>query len=177
MDEPVSLLISPEEIARKVKEAGCQIEREYAHKDLVIVMVLKGAICITADLIREIDLSFSIEYVQCASYGERGDRRGDLEIYGLDRLKVHNRDVLVVDDIFDSGHTLTTLFEEIEKLSPRTIKSLVLLTKRVERKTDFRPDYTLFSIENGFVVGYGLDYKEQYRGLRGIYVLNHLKGP
>ena len=175
MDSNLNLLISEEEISEKVRDAAAQIQREYAGKDLVILMVMKGALCIVADLIRELDLPLDVEYVQCSSYGARGTERGSLQIIGLDRVKIHNRDVLVVDDIFDSGHTLSSLFSAIQEKQPRSVKSLVLLSKEVPHITDLRPDYALFAIPNLFVVGYGLDYKERYRGLNGVYVLKDPK--
>ena len=165
-------LIGKEEIASKVHEAATQIKRDFAGKDLVIVMVLKGSLCLVADLIRELDLPLDVETVQCSSYGARGTERGELQVIGAERLKIHNRDVLIVDDIFDSGHTMTTLLETLQKQNPRSLKSCVLLYKNdVPKITDYRPDYVLFDIDNLFVVGYGLDFKERYRGLSGVYVL------
>ncbi len=172
--DPLKLrpLITKEEIASRLKETARQISQDYAEKDLVVVMVLKGALCVVADLIRELDLPLDIEAVQCSSYGARGTQRGALQVIGEERLQIHNRDVLVVDDIFDSGHTIVTLIEKLKEKHPSSIKSCVLLYKNdVEKATDYRPEYVLFDIKNEFVVGYGLDYKERYRGLPGIYVL------
>ncbi|HSX26775.1 MAG TPA: hypoxanthine phosphoribosyltransferase [Chlamydiales bacterium] len=169
--EKTKLLISQDQISEKLTLAAGQIQRDYNGKDLVIVMVLKGALCLTADLIRKLDLPLDVEYVQCSSYGAGGKQRGELQIIGLDRLHIHNRDVLLVDDIFDSGHTMQALVSALREKHPRTLKSLVLLSKNVPHVTDYRPDYVLFPIENLFVVGYGLDYKERYRGLEGVYVL------
>ncbi|MBS0624965.1 MAG: hypoxanthine phosphoribosyltransferase [Verrucomicrobia bacterium] len=170
MDSNLTPLIEEQRIASKIKEVAAQIKADYRGKDLVVVMVMKGALCLVADLIRELDVPLDVEYVQCSSYGQRGAHRGELEVIGLDRLNIHNRDVLIVDDIFDSGHTLATLKIALQQKNPRSVKSLVLLVKNVPHVTDYRPDYVLFSIENLFVVGYGLDYKERYRGLSGVYV-------
>lgn len=168
----LKVLISKEEISNKVQEVSQQITRDYQHKDLVIVMVLKGAICLVADMIRQIDLPLDIQTVQCSSYGALGMNRGELTVLGIDRLQIKNRDVLIVDDIFDSGHTIMALFKAFETLEPRSIKSCVLLYKNdVPKIGDYRPEYVLFDIPNAFVVGYGLDYKEQYRGLSGVYVV------
>ncbi len=166
-------LISKQQIAQKVKEAALQLKRDYAGKDLVIVMVLKGAICLVSDLIRELTLPFELEYVQCTSYGARGVQRGDLQIIGLDRLQIQGRDVLVVDDIFDSGQTLTALIAALKQKGPSSVKTLVLLSKKVPRSTPYNPNYVLFEIDDLFVVGYGLDYKERNRGLPGICVLEY----
>jgi len=164
-------LIDKSRIAETLREMAKAIQRDYKGKELVIVMVLKGSLCLVADLIRELDLPLDIEVVQCSSYGAKGAERGELEIIGLDRLHIQHKDVLVVDDIFDSGHTLTKLLGALKAKHPKSIKSLVLLLKKVARSTEYLPEYVLFEIENLFVVGYGLDYKERYRGLSGVYVL------
>lgn len=166
-------LLTQEEIARKIKRLSHQIEHDYQGKDLVIVMVLKGSLCFVADLIRELHLPLDLQTVQCSSYGAGGTKRGELQVLGVDRLQIHNRDVLIVDDIFDSGHTMGTLQKTLKELSPRSLKTCVLLYKEGSTKvTEQKPDYILFSIPKLFVVGYGLDFKEQYRGLPGVYVLD-----
>lgn len=168
----MKLLIEPHQIASKLKETAAKIKADYAGKDLVIVMVLKGALCLVSDLIRSLDMPFEVEAIQSSSYGIRGMERGELQISGVDRLQIHNRDILIVDDIFDSGHTMMALLKQIKEKHPRSLKSCVLLNKiNIPKITDYRPDYVLFDIDNLFVVGYGLDFKEQYRGLPGIYVL------
>ncbi|MEN9654835.1 MAG: hypoxanthine-guanine phosphoribosyltransferase [Chlamydiota bacterium] len=164
-------LIAPEAISARIKEIAVELNHDYRDKDLVVLMVLKGAICLAADLIRQLSVPFQLESVQCSSYGARGDQRGALEIIGLDRVDIRHRDVLVVDDIFDSGHTLSVLVQTLETKEPRSIKSLVLLKKNVVRTVTMEPDYVLFEIDNLFVIGYGLDYKEGYRGLAGVHVL------
>ena len=163
-------LIGQKQIADQIRQIAHEIDREYSGKDLVILMVLKGAVCLVADLIRAIEVPCDIEVVQCASYGEGGTNRGALQIFGLDQLNLQDRDLLIVDDIFDSGHTMSSLIDALKIKRPRSIKSLVLLCKDVERSTSFRPDYILFEIKNHFVVGFGLDYKERYRGLPGIFI-------
>ncbi len=164
-------LIDKKQIASKILHVAHEIDREYADKDLVILMVLKGSLCLVADLIRSISIPCDIEVVQAQSYGEGGAQRGSLQIFGLERLHVKNRDVLIVDDIFDSGQTMTALIHALKEKEPLSLKTLVLLSKNVPRSNPMRPDYVLFDIENEFVVGYGLDYKERYRNLSGIFVL------
>ncbi len=167
----LEVLIDKETIAKKVKEVSVQIEGDYKGKNLVILMVLKGAICLVADLIREISLPLDLQTVQCSSYGAKGTKRGALTITGIDRLDVQNKDVLIVDDIFDSGHTMIELLQKLKEKHPRSIKTCVLLYKKEAPKvTEYRPDYILFEIPNLFVVGYGLDFKEQYRGLSDVCV-------
>ena len=168
----LSPLIPQEQIAEKIREVSVQIKKDYEDKDLVIVMVLKGALCLVADMIREIDLPLDIETIRCSSYGAGGIMRGDLMVIGADDLEVQGRDVLIVDDIFDSGHTMMTLLEILQTKQPRSLKTCVLLFKDAPKVTDYRPDYVLFNIQNQFVVGYGLDFKERYRGLTGVFFLN-----
>ena len=162
-------LISKEQIADQISVVAQQINSDYEGLDLVILLVMKGALCVGADLARALEVPCTIECVQCSSYGMRGKERGELEIFGLDRLNLQNRDVLLVDDIFDTGNTLLGLSKAVAQQQPRSIKSLVLLKKNVPH-VDFNPDYVLFDIEDHFVIGYGLDYKEYYRGLDAIFV-------
>lgn len=164
-------LIGKEEIAGKIKEISSRIENDYAGKDLVIVMVLKGAICLVSDLMRELNLPLDLQTVQCSSY--RGEmQRGELTVMGIERLDIKNRDVLIVDDIFDSGHTIVSLMKAFQPLEPRSMRSCVLLNKLdVPKVTEYLPEYVLFNIPDAFVVGYGLDFKEKYRGLSEVCVL------
>ncbi len=171
MKEELELMISEKEINEKICEIGKIIDREYAGEELTIIMVMKGAVCLVADLIRNIHIPCSIEFVQACSYGQRGMLRGVLTINGLDNVEIHSKNILLVDDIFDSGTTLTSILDAISLKKPKTLKSLVLLSKNIPRETKYKPDHVLFTIEDRFVVGYGLDYKELYRGLPGVYVL------
>src|SRR5579862_9609396 len=111
-------LIDKEQIASKIEEVAKLLDREYAEKNLVIIMVLKGAICIVADLIRSMTIPCDIEVVQCKSYGAQGAVRGKLQILGLEDLEIFERDILIVDDIFDSGQTLTSLYLALEEKKP-----------------------------------------------------------
>ena len=146
-----------------------QINRDYKEKPLTVLMVMKGAVCVTADLIRKIDTPFKLEYLKASSYGQNGMAAGKLSITGLDTLDIEDRDVLIVDDIFETGNTILGIIDQLRTKHPRSIKTFLLLVKNVPRNTTYRPDYVAFDIENRFVIGYGLDYKELYRGLPGIY--------
>jgi hypoxanthine phosphoribosyltransferase len=172
--DELEVVISQEEILKKISDVAKQLDDDYAGQEIVIVMVMKGAICLVADLIRHLSSPCSLEFVRGSSYGARGVERGDLIVTGLEEMHIAGKHVLVVDDIFDSGTTLTAIMNQLKKLQPKTLKSLVLLSKQVERKVNYTPDYVLFEVENRFVVGYGLDYKEHYRGLPGIYTMVNL---
>ena len=171
MNTLLDLLVSDEEIQQKIMQIGRQIDLDYSGKELCIVMVMKGAICLVADLIRNIHIPSSFEFVQASSYSARGKEQGELALFGLENLTIAGKHVLVVDDIFDSGRTLSTIVSHLERKTPKSLRSLVLLSKNAPRDIRYRPDYVLFEIENLFVVGYGLDYKENYRGLPGVYSL------
>jgi hypoxanthine phosphoribosyltransferase len=165
----LELLISQDEIKNKIADAARVLDAQYEGEELTIVMVMKGALCITADLIRALKTPCIIESVTASSYGKRGTKRGELQISGLEEIDLSSKNVLLVDDIFDSGQTLSQIFAKLKQKNPKSLKSLVLLAKKVKRDTTYLPDYALFDIENLFVIGYGLDYKEHYRGLPGIY--------
>lgn len=167
-DCPMDVLISSEVIAEKVEEFGQQVSKDYQDKNLTVIMIMKGAICVTADLIRQLDIPFKLECVKASSYGYNGTTGGELTISGLENLEIEGRDVLVVDDIFETGNTMLGICRQLEKKHPKSIKTLVLLAKTIEKKVEYRPDYVLFDIPNRFVIGYGLDYKELYRGLPNI---------
>jgi len=167
----LQVLIKPEEIAQKIVAVGKKLDAEYAGKELTLIMVMKGAICLVADLIRQLSIPCSIEFIQGSSYGQKGTKPGALTLFGIEELKLAGKDVLLVDDIYDSGKTLTEIVRRLKEKHPATLKSLVLLNKKVPRETPYLPDYILFDIEDRFVVGYGLDYKEHYRNLPGVYAL------
>lgn len=167
----LELLISEQSIVSKISEAASALNAEYRGKELTVVMIMKGALCLVADLIRHLKVPCSVEFIQASSYGQRGTKRGELTILGLENMELAEKHVLVVDDIFDSGATLSEVVRRLETQGPKSLKSLVLLSKKVPRKTAYQPDHVLFEIEDRFVVGYGLDYKEHYRGLPGVYAL------
>ncbi len=167
--ENLELLISPEEIAQKIAQTAEKLTAEYSDEPLTVLLVMKGALCVGADLLRHLPATTHLEYIKASSYGQNGAQRGELKIIGLDHLNLEGKHLLVVDDIFDSGATMEGIVAKVQEKNPKSLKSLVLLMKNVPHATDYRPDYVLFDIENRFVIGYGLDFKEDYRGLPGVY--------
>ncbi len=165
----LELLIPEENIFERIVDIAQTLDREYQGKELLIIGILKGSLCLVADLIRQLHTSNSVEFIRCESYV--GHVRGRPRITGLEHLEIEGKDVLLVDDIFDSGNTLTAVLTRIQELKPASLKTLVLLSKRAPRKIPYQPHYVLFDIEDRFVVGYGLDYKENFRGLKGVYAL------
>jgi len=169
----LELIIPPEQIAQKVNAIAHQIDKDYRGEPLTVLMVMKGAVCVTADLMRAINTPATLDYIKASSYGNNGTKRGELKLLGLENLNLKGKNVLVVDDIFDSGNTMTAIVKQLKKQQPKSLKTLVAFVKNIPRKTTYRPDYKMFDIEDRFIVGYGLDYKEQYRGLPGIYVIKN----
>jgi hypoxanthine phosphoribosyltransferase len=162
-------LISQEEISKKIALVARQVDRDYADKDLVIVMIMKGAICFVADLIRSLNVTYALDFLYCSSY-HGTERQKEIRIYGLEDVNVAGRHVLIVDDIFDSGRTIYEVKQQLEKKGAADVRSMVLLERQITRALDYRPEYMLFPLDgDAFVVGYGLDYHEKYRGLPGIF--------
>ncbi len=165
-------VISSEDLARRVKELGDQITRDYQDKELVVIGILKGAFIFMADLVRHIDLPISIDFVRLQSYGSSTSSSGQISITKDIELPISARHVLVVEDIIDTGYTLRYLKDMLALHHTASVKICCLIDKKERRKVDVDADYVGFEIQKGFLVGYGLDYDEQYRHLPGIYHLN-----
>ncbi len=162
------LLISKEQIDSRIKEVAAEINQQYQGKEITLVMVMKGAIYLTADLMREITVPCMLEFVRASSYG-LGTVSGELTLQGIEDLSLQGKHVIIIDDIFDTGKTMTTIQEKLLLQQPASLKTLVLLLKNRPRTIADVPDYVLFPIEDEFVIGYGLDYQEHYRGLPGVF--------
>jgi hypoxanthine phosphoribosyltransferase len=167
----LELLIPEEAILEKLGEIAGQLNSLYEGESLFIVAVHNGVVCLVADLLRRIGGSNEIEFIRCVQYGKRGNLRNSLKIYGLEGHSLEGRHVLIVDDIFGGGNRLINLLGHIQNMKPASVKTLVLLSKKVPREIPYQPNYVLFDIEDRFVVGYGLDYKMRFRGLKGVYAL------
>lgn len=165
-------IISKEEIAYRIQELAEEIDNEYQGEDITLVMLMKGAICVASDLMRALKTPTTLECIQASSYGANGKQRGELTIHGLERVNVEGRHVLVVDDIYESGATLEGVIEKITECNPKSVSSCILLVKTVPRQVSTYPDFVGFEIEDRFVVGYGLDYKEYWRDLPSIYAVD-----
>lgn len=165
-------LYSREHIARQVQRLGEEISRDYSGKDLLLVCVLKGSFLFFADLVRAISLPAKVDFVRVASYGPHTETTGLVEFRKDLEMSVADRHVLVVDDILDSGFTLEALYQQLAGRQPASLQTCVLLDKRHARQTAFEADYVGISFDSGFVVGYGLDYQENYRNLADIYLFD-----
>jgi hypoxanthine phosphoribosyltransferase len=169
--EVEGILITDEQIARRVKSLARQIERDFHGREMVVVSLLSGTVMFLADLIRHLRLPLHLDFIGVSSYGSGTESR-ELVFTKELRLDVRGRDVLLVDDILDTGKTLSRVLQKIRALEPRRIKTCVLLDKPARRVEKIRADYVGFEIPNLFVIGYGLDFAEQYRNLPFIGVLH-----
>ncbi len=159
-----SVLISRARLARRVHALSRQIEKDFAGRDLVIIALLNGTVLFLADLIRGLSLPLRLDFIGVSSYRD-GAGAGRLIFTKELRLDVRGRDVLLVDDILDTGRTLTRVLATLRPLQPRRLKICVLLDKPARRLENIAADYVGFTIPDEFVVGYGLDYGEKYRNL------------
>ncbi len=165
------VLVSAEELQRRVRELGEEISRDYAGRSLLLVGVLKGAVFFLCDLMRYIDVPVEVDFMAVASYGSATDSSGVVRILKDLDAAIEGRDVLIVEDIVDSGLTLQYLMRNLGSRNPRTLEVCALLTKPERRKVDLPTRYVGFEIPDRFVVGYGLDYAERYRNLPFVAVL------
>ena len=165
------VVISKAAIERRVKELGKAITRDYAEGELVIVGVLNGAFIFAADLVREIDLPLVVDFVRVASYGANTSSSGKLNFTKDIELPIAGKDVLLVEDIVDTGQTISYLKKFLAAKGARSVKICALLDKKERREIDVALEYIGFTVEAGFVVGYGLDCAEQYRNLPEVYRL------
>jgi hypoxanthine phosphoribosyltransferase len=164
------VLLSSEQIQQRIEEMGRELTRDYAGREPHLVGVLKGACPFMSDLCKSIDLTLTLDYIAVSSYGAATKTTGEVRlIKDLDQ-GLDGRDVLVVEDIVDTGLTLNYLLRLLQARGPRTIKVVTLLSKPSRRLVDAPVDYIGFTIEDHFVVGYGLDFNQKYRNLRDIIV-------
>jgi hypoxanthine phosphoribosyltransferase len=166
------VLVSAEELQRRVAELGAQISRDYAGRPLLLVGVLKGAVFFLSDLMRYIESPVEVDFMAVASYGSATDSSGVVRILKDLDAAIEDRDVLIVEDIVDSGLTLQYLVRNLGSRNPRTLEVCALLTKPARRKVDLPVRYVGFEIADRFVVGYGLDYEERYRNLPFVAALD-----
>ncbi len=164
------VLIREDEILTRIDEIATQLQNEYEGRDLMIVALLSGTILFLADLVRRLNLPLRIDFLGISSYGNETVSTG-IKITKELKLELNGRDVLILDDILDTGNTINLTINKIANLRPKSIKTCVLLDKPARRKINIKADYTGFEIPDYFVVGYGLDFAERFRNLPFIGVL------
>lgn len=173
MDQDIDhILVSEEQLREKVAELGARISRDYEGRDLLIVSILKGGAVFMADLMRAVTIPCAIDFMVVSSYGG-----ANMESTGLVKIvkdldaDLSGKDVLIVEDILDTGITLSNLLPMLRLRNPRSVKLCTILSKPSRRKVDLEPDYLGFEVPDEFVVGYGLDFDEKYRNLPYVGVL------
>ncbi len=159
------VIVGEEELARRVRELGEEVSRDYEGKDLLLVGILKGAVFFLSDLMRGLDVKAEVDFMAVSSYGSATKSSGVVRILKDLEQAIEGRDVLIVEDIVDSGLTLRYLLQTLEGRSPRTLEVCALLSKQEARVVEVPVKYVGFEIPNEFVIGYGLDYDQHYRGL------------
>lgn len=173
MDQDIlKVLITEEELRECVKKLGEQISRDYQGKNLLMVSVLKGSVVFMSDLMRSITIPAQIDFMSVSSYGSGVKTSGVVKIIKDLDQQLEGKDLLIVEDILDSGMTLSYLSQLLRARNPRSIRIATLLDKPDRRKVDIKPDYVGFTIPDEFVVGYGLDYAELYRNLPYVGILS-----
>ena len=166
-----TILFSHAQIETRVRELAHEISRDYEGRELIVIGVLKGAFIFMADLIRCLRVPCVIDFARLASYGTGSASSGKVVLTKDIETSIRGRDVLVVEDIVDTGLTLSYLMNWFRERDPRSLRVCALLDKRGRRKVKFDADYVGFAIDDGFVVGYGLDFNEKARFLPNIYVI------
>ena len=165
------ILYTEEKLAQIVKDMGKRISEDYRDKNLFMVSVLKGSLIFMADLMRAIDIPCAIDFLSVSSYGAGTTTSGAVRILKDLDCSLEGKDILVVEDILDSGVTLSHVCAHLREMGPASLKICTLLDKPSRRQTDVKADYVGFTIPNEFVVGYGLDYDEHYRNLPYVGIL------
>lgn len=165
------VLFSSDRIQEMVRRLGEQITKDFEGKNLIIVGVLRGSFIFMADLCRQIDLPFEIDFVRLHSYGEKKESSGTVQISKDIETDIKNKDVLIIEEIVDSGRTLDFLISRLKASDPSSLKVVALLDKPSKRVVPVAIDYLGSKVEDKFLVGYGLDFNEQYRNLPSIHFL------
>lgn len=158
-------MLSQEEIENKVAELASQIQKDYEGQDVLLVGILKGASVFVADLMRKIELNVNIDFMSVSSYGSGTESSGTVKILKDLDVDIEGKNVLIVEDIIDSGATLRNLYDTLMTRNPKSLKLCTLLDKPERRRVEIKVDYVGFTIEDKFIVGYGIDYDEKYRNL------------
>lgn len=171
MERIKDVLLTEEEIAVRIRELGKQITEDYEGKDIVAIGILKGSVLFMSDVVRRIDVPVEIDFMEVSSYGSGTTSSGVVRILKDLNVKIEGKHILIIEDIIDTGYTLSYLLENFKTRQPRSIKICTLLDKPDRRKADVSADYTGFVIPDEFVIGYGLDYDQRYRNLPYIGVL------
>lgn len=166
----MKILFDQEQIRQGIAQLGSKLNNQYGQDPITVVAIMTGSLVMLADLIRCLEMPLRISLIRASSY-RGGISSGELHVEEIERLDIQDRDVLLIDDIFDTGKTLLEVSKRLEELLPRSLKTAVFLNKQGTSQVQLKPDYSVFDIPNKFVVGYGLDYDDYYRNLPYVAVL------
>lgn len=172
LDKKPKILFDSDKIAERVIELGEEISKDYDGNEIVVISLLRGSFVFAADLVRAIQLPVNIDFMTTSSYGHDEVSSGIVDIITDIRTNIEDKDVLIVDDIMDSGYTMSKVVEYIRKKRPQSIKVCVMLDKPSRRKANITPDYVGFTIPDVFIVGYGLNYGDYYRNTPYIFTFD-----
>lgn len=168
-DKKRNILFSEEQIQTRVKELGKQISEDYKGTDVYVLPLLRGSFVFGADIFKALDLKAQVGFMTTSSYGHSEVSSGTVKVVNDIPDNIEGKDVLIVDDIIDTGYTMEFVVNHVKKLGAKSVKTCVLLDKPSRRKVDLKPDYCCFEIEDLFVVGYGLDYQGFYRNVPYVF--------
>ena len=167
--KPLEILIPSSKIEEKVKQLGKKISEDFNGEEILAICILKGSFMFFADLVRNINTNVKIDFMQVSSYHTSMESSGEVIFIKDVSTDINNKNVLIIDDIIDTGRTLKALVEALSQRNPKSLKTCVLLDKKERREVDFNADYVGFEIPDKFVVGYGLDWAEEGRNFKDIY--------
>jgi hypoxanthine phosphoribosyltransferase len=170
MIERFELLFNRDQIAAAVKKLAQQISRDYGNEEVVVISILKGAFMFTADLVRELTCPIAVDFMRATSYGSGTKTSGNVTLTKDLEIDIADKNVIIVEDIIDSGLTLVSIRDLLLSRKPKSLKICALVDKRARREVTIEGDYVGFTIEDGFIIGYGIDYAELYRNVPEIYV-------
>lgn len=159
------ILISEEEILRRAREIGQQITKDYKGEEVVVLGTLKGSLLWMSDVVKNINLDVKLDFIQASSYGSSTISSGVVKVGYEPSENMYNRNVIIMEDIVDTGNTLSYIVKKLEERNPKSVKICTMLDKPSRRVSDIKADYIGFEVENLFIVGYGLDYDQRFRNL------------
>lgn len=159
------ILISEEEILRRAREIGQQITKDYKGEEVVVLGTLKGSLLWMSDVVKNINLDVKLDFIQASSYGSSTISSGVVKVGYDPSENMYNRNVIIMEDIVDTGNTLSYIVKKLEERNPKSVKICTMLDKPSRRVSDIKADYIGFEVENLFIVGYGLDYDQRFRNL------------
>jgi len=172
-EKKLQVMITKEEMEARIKEVADQINRDYAGEELIVVGILKGAVLFFADLVRSINVDVRFDFMTISSYGNSTESTGEVKIRKDLDTSIVGKNVLIVEDIIDTGLTLTNLKELLLTRKPKSFKICCMLDKPSRRKVEIVPDYKCFDIPDEFVIGYGLDYQQEGRQIKDVCFVKH----